>query len=66
MKLPKELEELKDLKQWVCYKNVWDEKKQKNKKIPKDANTGKGAKANDSKTWNLWLLKEKNVSALME
>ena len=52
MKLPKELEELKDLKQWVCYKNVWDEKKQKNKKIPKDANTGRGAKANDPETWS--------------
>ena len=54
MELPKELEELKDLKQWVCYKNVWDEKKQKNKKVPKDANTGKGAKANNSETWNTY------------
>ena len=54
MELPKELEELKALKQWVCYKNVWDEKKQKNKKVPRDANTGKGAKANDSETWNTY------------
>lgn len=52
MELPKELEELKDLKQWVCYRNVWDEKKQKNKKLPKDARTGKGAKANDPETWS--------------
>ena len=54
MKLPKELEKLKDLKQWVCYKNVWDEKKQKNKKVPKDANTGMGAKANNPETWNIY------------
>lgn len=54
MELPRELEELKDLKQWVCYRNVWDEEKQKNKKIPKDAQTGRGAKSNDESTWNIF------------
>lgn len=54
MKLPEELEELMSLKQWVCYKNVWDEKKQKNKKIPKNPVNGYGAKANDPETWTTY------------
>lgn len=51
MILPEELEELKSLRQWVCYKNEWSERKQKNAKIPKNPATGYGAKANDPKTW---------------
>ena len=49
--LPAQLEELKPLKQWVCYQAVWDEKKQKYSKIPKNPATGYGAKANDPSTW---------------
>lgn len=49
--LPAQLEELKPLKQWVCYQAVWDEKKQKYSKIPKTPATGYGAKANDPSTW---------------
>lgn len=54
MDLPQVLEELKSLPQWVCYQNVWDEKKQKNSKIPKNPVTGYGAKANDSSTWAIY------------
>lgn len=49
--LPAQLEELKPLKQWVCYQAVWDDKKQKYSKIPKNPATGYGAKANDPSTW---------------
>lgn len=51
MSLPNELKQLESLQQWVCYKNEWNEKKQKNSKIPKDPATGYGAKANDPATW---------------
>ena len=51
MSLPHELEELKSLPQWVCYQNQWNERKQKNSKIPKNPATGYGAKANDPATW---------------
>lgn len=51
MSLPQVLEELKSLPQWVCYQNQWNEKKQKNSKIPKNPATGSGAKANDPATW---------------
>lgn len=49
--LPAQLDELKPLKQWVCYQAVWDDKKQKYSKIPKNPATGYGAKANDPSTW---------------
>lgn len=49
--LPRELDELKPLKQWVCYQLVWNEKKGKYGKVPKDPATGYGAKANDPGTW---------------
>lgn len=51
MSLPHELEEIKSLPQWVCYQNQWNERKQKNSKIPKNPATGYGAKANDPATW---------------
>ena len=51
MSLPHVLEEIKRLPQWVCYQNQWNEKKQKNSKIPKNPATGYGAKANDPTTW---------------
>lgn len=44
-------EELKKLKQWVCYKLEWDEKKQKNNKIPKNPFNGGNAMANNPDTW---------------
>lgn len=49
--LPRELDELKPLRQWVCYQLVWNENKGKYGKIPKDPITGYGAKANDPQTW---------------
>lgn len=49
--LPRELDELKPLKQWVCYQLVWNEKKGKYGKVPKNPATGYGAKANDPETW---------------
>jgi len=49
--LPSELDELKPLKQWVAFQKVWDDKKKKYSKIPKNALTGYGAKANDPETW---------------
>ncbi|MFT9496763.1 hypothetical protein [Anaerosolibacter sp.] len=46
--IPKELQ---DLKAWVCWRAVWDEKKQKNDKIPINPANGYNAKSNDPNTW---------------
>lgn len=54
MNLPQELQEIKILRQWVCYQNQWSEKKQKNSKVPKNPATGYGAKANDPETWGTY------------
>lgn len=43
--------ELQQEKAWVCWRAVWDEKKQKNDKIPIDPKTGRNAKSNDPNTW---------------
>ena len=43
---------LKQLNQWVCFKLVYNEKKGKYDKIPKDPKTGYNAKANDPATWS--------------
>ena len=45
-------ENLKVLKQWVCFKLEHNEKKGKADKIPKDPRTGYNAKANDPATWS--------------
>ena len=45
-------ENLKKLKQWVCFKLEHNEKKGKADKIPKDPRTGYNAKANDPETWS--------------
>ena len=39
------------MKQWVCFKLEWNEKKGKNDKIPYNPRTGYRAKANDPGTW---------------
>ncbi|EAC6446954.1 DNA primase [Listeria monocytogenes] len=44
-------DELKQLKQWCAYKLIWDEERQKHKKIPMNANNGKHGKSNDESTW---------------
>lgn len=44
-------EELKNLKQWVCWQAIEDPKRKKIKKIPINPRTGQGAKSNDKKTW---------------
>ena len=43
--------DLKTMKQWVCFKLEWNEKKGKNDKIPYNPRTGYKAKANDPGTW---------------
>lgn len=44
-------ESLKELKQWVCFKLEFNDKKGKADKIPKNALTGYNAKSNDPDTW---------------
>jgi replicative DNA helicase len=44
-------EKLKAMKQWVCFKLEWNEKKGKCDKVPYDPRTGYRAKANDPATW---------------
>ncbi len=51
MSFPKQLDELKSLRQWVAYRLIWNEKKGKADKRPIDPHTGNGAKANDPSTW---------------
>lgn len=43
---------LKGLRQWVCFKLEYNEKKGKNDKIPKNPHNGYNAKANDPTTWS--------------
>ena len=49
--LPRELDELKLLKQWVGYRLTWDDKRGKARKIPVNPMTGSNAKADDPTTW---------------
>lgn len=44
LKLPKELDELKDLQQWICHKD----------KVPKNPHTGGNAMANVPETWGTY------------
>ncbi len=55
-------ESLKQLKQWVCFKLEYNEKKGKHDKIPKDPKTGRNAKANDPATWSDFQTAVKAVS----
>jgi len=55
-------ESLKQLKQWVCFKLEYNEKKGKHDKIPKDPKTGYNAKANDPATWGDFQTAVKAVS----
>ena len=48
---PRQLDELKSLRQWVAYRLVWNEKKGKSDKLPINPHTGENAKANDPSTW---------------
>ena len=54
MNFPKQLDELKPLKQWVAYRLVWNEKKGKADKRPINPHDGTGAKANDPATWGTY------------
>ena len=49
--LPDELNALRELPQWVCFRLVPNEKKGKPDKIPLNPKSGGGAKANDASTW---------------
>ena len=49
--LPKELDELKALPQWVAFKLVVEKGQTQTRKIPLNPRTGTGAKANDASTW---------------
>ena len=53
---------MKQLKQWVCFKLEYNEKKGKYDKIPKDPKTGYNAKANDPATWGDFQTAVKAVS----
>ncbi|MDQ5984276.1 MAG: hypothetical protein RUMPE_01323 [Eubacteriales bacterium SKADARSKE-1] len=44
--------ELKQLNQWICFKLVYNEEREKYDKIPKNPHNGYNAKANDPKTWS--------------
>lgn len=54
MNFPKQLEELKKLRQWVAYRLIWNEKKGKADKRPINPHDGTGAKANDPATWGTY------------
>ena len=58
MSLPKELNEIKELKQWVGFRftkvKTETSKKEKQGKMPINPMTGKGAKANDPSTWGTY------------
>ena len=54
MSFPKQLDELKPLRQWVAYRLVWNEKKGKADKRPINPHDGTGAKANDPATWGTY------------
>ena len=58
MSLPKELDELKELKQWVGFRftkgRTEASKKEKQGKMPINPMIGKGAKANDPSTWGTY------------
>lgn len=54
MNLPIELLELSDLSQWVAYKRIWNEGKNKYDKLPINPHNGKKAKANDVATWSTY------------
>lgn len=45
-------ETLKNLNQWVCYKLVYNKKRGKYDKIPKNPHNGYNAKSNNSTTWS--------------
>ena len=58
MTLPKKLDEVKELRQWVGFKftknKTQTSKKQKQGKMPINPRTGKGAKANAPSTWGTY------------
>ena len=54
MSFPKQLDELKPLRQWVAYRLVWNAKKGKADKRPINPHDGTGAKANDPATWGTY------------
>ena len=54
MSFPKQLDELKSLRQWVAYRLVWNEKKGKADIRPINPHDGTGAKANDPATWGTY------------
>ena len=54
MSFPKQLDELKPLRQWVVYRLVWNAKKGKADKRPINPHDGTGAKANDPATWGTY------------
>jgi primase-polymerase (primpol)-like protein len=57
-------EELKSLKQWVCYKLIWSDKKNKFDKIPKNPFNGFNAKSNDPKTWSSFETAKNSIKRL--
>ena len=48
------LDELRGLKQWVMYAPLWDDKREKIKKQPKNPFTGNNAMTNEPSTWGTY------------
>ena len=51
LRLPDKLDELRELSQWVAYRIVANERKEKPDKLPLNPHDGTNAKANDASTW---------------
>ena len=54
LRLPSELDELRNFSQWVVYRIVADEHKGKSDKLPLNPRDGTNAKANDAHTWGTY------------
>lgn len=52
--LPRELDELRKLSQWVAYRIVANERKGRPDKLPLNPHDGTNAKANDARTWGMY------------
>ena len=48
------LSELRQLRQWVAYRCVWNAGKGRYDKLPLNPHDGSGAKANDARTWGMF------------
>ena len=54
LRLPSELDELRNFSQWVAYRIIANEHKGKSDKLPLNPRDGTNAKANDTSTWGTY------------